>query len=75
MVALVLCSSKLNADSDKACGMKITLLQKYLTLSLSVNFSDSDKACGIKVLTKRNLPSYKKISPFHLSIEFENKCA
>ena len=28
MVVFVLCWSKLNADSDKACGMKITLLQK-----------------------------------------------
>ena len=43
MVAFVLCRSKFNADSDKACGMKITLLQK--------------------------------LSPCHLSIEFENKCA
>ena len=33
MVAFVLCQSKLNADSDKACGMKITLLPKSLTLS------------------------------------------
>ena len=39
----------------------------------SVNFSDSDSikvsACSIKVLTKRKLPSCKKISPFHLELQ------